>query len=186
MNLFVMFGALVASMIINGNASSSAPSAPGPGAVAPTTVLQSVIDGKTEPYDLRAAAAKRPVVLYFFPKAYTTGCTIEARTFGSRLADFNKLGYDVVGASTDDIPTLTKFQKDENAPQRFVSDPDGAISKAFGIAMDYKGKTYAGRVTFVIGTDGKILYKVADDVPESNIATTYDWLKAHPAAKSGS
>lgn len=102
------------------------------------------------------------------------------------MADIDKLGYDVVGISTDDIQTLTKFQHDEDAPQRFVSDPDGKIASAFGNADVYKGKTYAGRVTFVIGMDGKILYKLDDDVPQSNVATTLDWLKAHPATKNGS
>lgn len=102
------------------------------------------------------------------------------------MADIDKLGYNVVGISTDDIPTLTKFQHDESAPQRFVSDPNGKIASAFGIATEYKGKTYAGRVTFVIGTDGKIRYKLDDDVPQSNVATTLDWLKAHPAVKNGS
>jgi len=102
------------------------------------------------------------------------------------LADIDKLGYTVVGISTDDIPTLTKFQHDEEAPQRFVSDPDGKIANAFGIAIQYKGKTYANRVTFVVGTDGKILYKLDDEVPQSNVASTLDWLKAHPAVKNGS
>jgi thioredoxin-dependent peroxiredoxin len=96
------------------------------------------------------------------------------------LADFDKLGYDVVGASTDDIQTLKRFQKETKAPQRFISDGKGAISKAFGIALDYKGETYAGRVTFVIGTDGKVLYVVNDEVPESNVASTYAWVKKHP------
>ena len=102
------------------------------------------------------------------------------------MADFEKLGYNVVGASTDDIATLTKFQAAEDAPQRLVSDPGGKIVKAFGIGLQFGGQTYAGRVTFVIGKDGKILYKLDDMVPQSNVASTLDWAKAHPAAKSGS
>jgi thioredoxin-dependent peroxiredoxin len=155
-------------------------------AAAPQVVLQSVINGNVETYNLQAAAAKRPVVLYFFPKAFTGGCTIEAKTFAAWLSGFNEYGYDVVGASTDDVQTLASFQKAENAGQRFVSDPDGAIAKAFGVAQQYQGKTYAGRVTFVIGTDGTILYRVADDVPETNVSSVYDWVKAHPATKTGS
>jgi peroxiredoxin len=92
----------------------------------------------------------------------------------------------VVGISTDDADTLIKFQKDENAPQRFVSDPNGTITKAFGIGGEYKGKYYADRVTFVIGTDGKVLHTVVDDVPQSNVASTYDWVKKNPHTKSGS
>jgi peroxiredoxin Q/BCP len=180
-------GAIVASaMLTTAATTTTGDTAPGPGASAPTVVLQSVIAGKTESYDLQTAAAKRPVVLYFFPKAFTGGCTIEAKTFAAKYADFDKLGYDVVGASTDDVATLTKFAAAESAPQRFVSDPSGAIAKAFGIATEYQGQTYAGRVTYVIGTDGKIMFKVADDVPQSNVASTMVWVKAHPFAKGGS
>jgi peroxiredoxin len=89
-----------------------------------------------------------------------------------------------VGASTDDTTTLARFQREEKAPQRFVSDPSGEITKAYGIAIEDSGKTYAGRVTFVIGTDGNVLHTVVDDVPESNVIKTYDWVKKHPWAKN--
>jgi len=155
-------------------------------ATAPATVLQSVIAGKVETYDLQKAAATRPVVLYFFPAAFTGGCTIEAQTFAAKLADFNKLGYDVVGISVDDIAKLTAFQKAENAGQRFVSDPGGVIAKAFGVAIQYQGTTYADRVTFVIGSNGAILFKVADEVPNTNVASTLAWVQAHPNVSSSS
>lgn len=185
MKSMLAVGAMVASMVAMMGAASTDSNKPGPGAQAPATVLQSVIGGKVESYDLQAAAAKRPVVLYFFPKAFTGGCTIEAKTFAAKYDDFSKLGYDIVGISVDDVSTLTDFAKAENAPQRFVSDPTGAITKAFGIAMEYQGKTYAGRVTFVIGTDGKILFKVDDEVPQSNIASTFDFVKKNPYTPSG-
>lgn len=175
-----------ASVLADTGSSTTSNPAPGLGATAPSVVLSSVVGGKVEKYDLQAAAAKRPVVLYFFPKAFTGGCTIEAKTFASRYQDFQKLGFDVVGISTDDTATLAKFQAAEQAPQRFVSDPNGKIASAFGIAQTYQGAVYAGRVTYAIGTDGKIIFKVADDVPESNVATTLDWAKAHPATDAGS
>jgi thioredoxin-dependent peroxiredoxin len=187
--LIAAIGALAAALSTSSAlviAGSAPASAPGPGAAAPAVALKSVVGGSVEPYDLQTAVAKRPVVLYFFPKAYTSGCTIEAKTFAVKYADFEKLGYDVVGASTDDTDTLAKFQHDEQAPQRFVSDPGGTIASAFGIAEAYKGKVYAGRVTYVIGTDGKILFKVEDDVPESNVAATYAWVKQHPNVQGGS
>jgi thioredoxin-dependent peroxiredoxin len=184
--LIIAAGAIVAASSFTVSASAQAAMTAGGPAMAPTTVLQSVIGGKEETYDLQKAAAVRPVVLYFFPKAFTGGCTIEARTFAARLDDFNKLGYDVVGASTDDIPTLAKFAAAENAGQRFVSDPGGTIAKAFGVLKQAGDFTYAGRVTFVIGTDGSILFKVDDPVPDTNIDSTYTWVKAHPAVKAGS
>jgi len=90
-----------------------------------------------------------------------------------------------VGASTDDIAKLAKFQKATDAPQRLLSDPKGSVANAFGIAIHDQGETFAGRVTFVIGRGGKILYKVDDQVPESNVASVFAWVKQHPAAKSG-
>jgi peroxiredoxin Q/BCP len=184
--LIVAAAAIIAASSITVSASAQAAMSAGGAAMAPTTVLQSVIGGKVETYDLQRAAAVRPVVFYFFPKAFTGGCTVEARTFAARLDEFNKLGYDVVGASTDDIPTLTRFAAAENAGQRFVSDPGGTIAKAFGVAKEYGDMTYAGRVTFVIGADGSILFKVDDPVPDTNIDSTYAWVKAHPAVKAGS
>jgi peroxiredoxin len=100
------------------------------------------------------------------------------------LAELDRLGYDVVGASTDDIATLTRFQKENQAPQRFVSDPNGAITNAYGIGLKFGKKTYAGRVTFVIGTNGKVLFKVDDEVPQSNVIKTVNWVKKHPFKKN--
>lgn len=158
---------------------------PTTGSQAPDATLQSVIGGKVESFDLLTAAKSGPIVLYFFPKAFTSGCTIEAKVFGQKLADFAKLGYTVVGLSADDIPTLTKFATAEDAGQRFVSDPDGKLINAFGIGQTYQGKLYANRVTYVIGTDGKIGVTVVDDVPQSNIATTMAWVEKHPAHDTG-
>jgi peroxiredoxin len=185
MKSMIILAAAAAIALVSSSSPSAAASAPGVGAAAPGAVLQSVIGGKVESFDLLAAAKTQPIVLYFFPKAFTSGCTIEARVFGQKLADFAKLGYTVVGVSADDIPTLTKFATAEDAGQRFVSDPDAKLINALGIGMVYKGTTYAGRVTYVIGTDGKIQFTVADDVPQSNIATTMAWVEKHPVTAAG-
>jgi hypothetical protein len=73
MNFVLAACAIIVSFAAFEPASSPTPQAPGPGAKAPVTVLQSVVGGNVEAYDLQAAAAKRPVVLYFFPKAFTEG-----------------------------------------------------------------------------------------------------------------
>ena len=164
-------------------ASSTQSSAVAVGAQAPAVALDSVVAGTPQKFSLSDELKKGPVVLYFFPKAFTGGCTIEARVFGQQYDTFAKLGYEVVGISTDDVPTLTKFQKAEDAKQRFVSDPAGVVAKAFGIAQDYKGQTFAGRVTFVIGVDDTVQFEVADDVPQSNIQSTLDWVKKHPVSR---
>jgi peroxiredoxin Q/BCP len=92
------------------------------------------------------------------------------------LAAFQKLGAVVVGISTDNIETLTDFQAKMQAPQRFVSDRGAAITKSYNVEIAGAAK----RVTFVIGRDGKILFRYFDWSPLSNVNKVYAWLKAHP------
>ena len=75
---------------------------------------------------------------------------------------------------------LKKFQASTEAPQRLVSDPDGAIAKAYGVSFAYKTAVLANRVTFVIGKDGKVLYSLAEPSPLINVQSTLEWLKKHP------
>jgi peroxiredoxin Q/BCP len=96
------------------------------------------------------------------------------------LADFSKLGATVIGISTDPVDVLKKFQADTKAPQRFVSDPDAAIAKAYGVSFAYKTAVYANRVSFVIGKDGKVMYALAEDSPLVNVQSTLAWLKKNP------
>jgi peroxiredoxin len=96
------------------------------------------------------------------------------------LADFSKLGATVVGISTDPVDVLNKFQAATNAPQRFVSDADGAIAKAYGVSFAYDGGVLAHRVTFVVGKDGKVAYSLSEPSPLANVQSTLAWLKKNP------
>ena len=75
---------------------------------------------------------------------------------------------------------LKKFQASTEAPQRFVSDPDGSIAKAYGVSFAYEGSVLAKRVTFVIGKNGKVLYSLAEPSPLINVQSTLAWLKKNP------
>jgi len=72
------------------------------------------------------------------------------------------------------------FQKQEAAPQRFVSDADASVAKAYGVDIHALGRTVAKRVSYVVGKDGKILLQVNDPSPLSNVNKTLTWLQAHP------
>jgi peroxiredoxin Q/BCP len=96
------------------------------------------------------------------------------------LADFRKLGAEVVGISTDDVETLAKFQAKTPAPQQFVSDPNKSVTKAYGAGIGVGSALIDKRVTFVIGKNGKILFTYFDWSPLTNVNKTYEWLKAHP------
>lgn len=96
------------------------------------------------------------------------------------MADFQKLGATVVGISTDPVDVLVKFQAATSAPQQFVSDPTGAIAKAYGVSFAYNGAVLADRVTFVIGKNGKILFALHEPSPLTNVLGTLAWLTQHP------
>lgn len=103
--------------------------------------------------DLAALRGKK-VVLYFYPKDETPGCTKEACAFRDAWSDLAKTGVVLVGISTDSLESHEKFAEHHRLPFHLVSDEDGAIAKAYGVP---NRAGFLARQTFVIGEDGKIL-----------------------------
>jgi peroxiredoxin Q/BCP len=110
---------------------------------------------------LDLAAPGGPLVLYFYPKDDTSGCTREAQDFTVLAADFAAVGAKVVGVSRDDMKKHDKFIAKYDLAVPLASDVDGAISDAFGtwVQKSMYGRKYMGmeRATFLIGTDGRIV-----------------------------
>ena len=102
----------------------------------------------------------RPLVLYFYPKADTPGCTTEAQDFSALKAAFEMAGASVIGVSRDDPKAIGKFVTKQNLTVLLASDADGALSDAFGTwgEKSMYGKTYMGmeRATVLIGADDRI------------------------------
>jgi peroxiredoxin Q/BCP len=105
--------------------------------------------------------AGRTVVVYFFPKANTTGCTAQACGIRDRLDDYEAAGALVVGISRDDPATLREFADEHDLPFTLLSDPDHKVAEKYGVWVEKSmyGRSYMGvqRATFVIGPDGKLL-----------------------------
>src|ERR1700730_3595197 len=103
-----------------------------PGAKAPDFTTQASLAGKAFQFSLADALKKGPVVLYFYPAAFTPGCTVEAHNFAEATADFQALGATVIGVSYDNIDTLNKFSVSE-CRNKFAaaSDADLKIAKAY-------------------------------------------------------
>jgi peroxiredoxin Q/BCP len=103
----------------------------------------------------------QPLVLYFYPKDDTSGCTREAQDFTALAADFAKAGVKVVGVSRDPMKSHEKFIGKYGLAVPLVSDEDGGISDAFGtwVQKSMYGRKYMGmeRATYLIGADGRIL-----------------------------
>jgi len=114
-------------------------------------------DGKS----VNLAAPGRSLVLYFYPKDDTSGCTGEAQDFTAQAADYAKAGVKVIGVSRDPMKSHEKFIGKYNLAVPLVSDEDGGISEAFGtwVEKSMYGRKYMGmeRATFLIGADGRVL-----------------------------
>jgi len=106
------------------------------GDIAPTFIAQATVGGDQFTFSLADALKNGPVVLYFFPKAFTKGCTAEAHEFAEAAAQFKAAGATLIGMSADDIGTLHKFSTQECSSKFPVAaDPDLKVIKAFDSVM---------------------------------------------------
>lgn len=96
------------------------------------------------------------VVLYFYPKDMTSGCTMEAKNFQRDLAQYDKTGAVILGVSVDSPDSHKEFCAKEGLTFKLLADPGGKVSAQYGSTMDYKGTLMAARNTFLINPDGKI------------------------------
>jgi peroxiredoxin len=134
------------------------------GAKAPDFSAQGALGGKPFAFNLRQALRRGPVVLYFFPKAFTPGCTMEAHAFAESAEDFQKAGATVIGMSTDDQAALEKFSSLECRNKFPVASASPAVVSAYDVAFKKDGKALGltDRTSYVIGTDGKIVMVHSD------------------------
>ena len=96
------------------------------------------------------------VVLYFYPKDFTSGCTMEARNFQRDLAKYEESGVVILGVSVDTAQSHKDFCAKEGLNFKLLADPDAKVSTEYGSVMDYKGSKLAARNTFIINPKGDI------------------------------
>jgi peroxiredoxin len=125
------------------------------GAKAPGFSTRAALAGKEFGFSLNAALAKGPVVLYFYPKAFTQGCTLEANAFAEAMPKFKAAGASVIGMSGDDIATLNRFSREECRDAFPVGVANPKIIAAYDVAMGKSGLTT--RTSYVIAQDGRIV-----------------------------
>jgi peroxiredoxin len=174
---FVRLAAVTAAVLAF--ATGPAAAALKPGAAAPLFSTEASLGGKDFSFDLSAALAKGPVVLYFYPAAFTSGCTIEAHDFADAIGDYRKLGATVIGVSGDDIKTLDKFAVSECRSKFAVaSDADHKISRAYDAMLGFGPVAYSDRTSYVIARDGKIAYAYRSLDPGRHVANTLAALRS--------
>lgn len=150
----------------------------GPGDIAPDFSI-SLPDGTDRPL---SSYRGRPVILYFFPKANTPGCTVETRGFSERYSEIARAGFEVIGVSVDRADTQTKFAAKCGSSFPLVGDPSKEIATKYGV-LGWFG--VAKRVTFLLDSEGRVKEVVEGMLPAQHLRAADAWttgsLKPSPA-----
>lgn len=142
------------------------------GTKAPDFTTQASLAGKAFKFSLADALKKGPVVLYFYPAAFTPGCTVEAHEFAEATDKFKALGATVIGVSHDPIEKLNKFSVSECRNKFAVaSDADGSVMKNYDAVLPVK-PDFANRTSYVIAPTGVIIYSYTDLAPDKHVENT--------------
>jgi len=168
------------------------------GTAAPAFKTEASLAGKAFTYNLDSALKKGPVVVYFYPGAFTGGCNIQAHTFAENMDKFKSAGATVIGVSLDKIETLNAFSSDPQycaGKLPVASDADGKIAASYdlkvmdgrpgmkdsrGIDLDHK---FAERTTFIVTKDGKIAATVGGVKPDENVMKSLEIVQNLKAGK---
>lgn len=155
-----------------------------PGDMAPDFAARASLAGKEFDFSLGAALEKGPVVVYFYPSAFTKGCNIQAREFAHNMDKFTAAGASVIGVSLDSIERLNEFSADPEycaGKLPVASDENGEIARAYELeihdevegAKDTRGVEighgFAERTTFIVTPDGRIAETIGGISPMENV-----------------
>jgi len=195
---------VIATVLLAGAWTLPALAALAPGVAAPDFTAQASLAGKEFKFALKDALKKGPVVVYFYPSAFTGGCNLQAHTFAENMDKFKAAGASVIGVSEDSITRLNAFSADPQycaGKLPVASDADGKIAKSFDIKVfdarpgmkDSRGVDidhgFAERTTFVVTQDGKVAATIGgmQMSPTDNVAKSLETVQqlAGGKAKAG-
>ncbi|HXB51112.1 MAG TPA: peroxiredoxin, partial [Rhizomicrobium sp.] len=148
------------------------------GAAAPDFTLPATLGGKEFTFHLADALKNGPVVVYFYPAAFTTGCTVEAHEFATAIPRYQALGASVIGVSHDDIATLNKFSVSE-CQSKFpvAADQDRHIMKSYDATLGFL-TAYASRTSYVVSQDGRVAFTYSAMDPDEHVGRTLKAVEA--------
>src|SRR6201991_717506 len=147
------------------------------GTKAPDFSTEASLAGKTFHFSLAKALKDGPVVLYFYPAAFTPGCTVDPHEFAEATDKFKALGATVIGVSHDPIEKLNQFSVSECRNKFAVaSDADGSVMKNYDAVLPIK-PDYANRTSYVIAPTGEIIYSYTELKPDKHVENTLAAVK---------
>jgi thioredoxin-dependent peroxiredoxin len=159
---------LTSCVLVTGTALAALPN----GTKAPDFTTEASLAGKPFTFSLAKALKQGPVVLYFYPAAFTPGCTVEAHEFAEATSKFKALGATVIGVSHDSVEVLNKFSVSECRNKFAVAaDPSERVIKAYDAVLPMKPEL-ANRTSYVIAPSGEILYSYTALDPSGHVGNT--------------
>lgn len=184
---------LLAGLALSALMAAPAFAALAPGAAAPDFTLPAALGGKDFTFDLASALKSGPTVVYFYPKAFTSGCSAEAHEFAENMANFKAMGASVIGVSGDNIKVLEDFStKDCASKFPVAADPKGEVIAKYDVSIGIPGASLAlkmdhpsNRTSFLVGPDGKVIavYSAMDASKHVStmLAALKTWRETHKA-----
>ena len=146
------------------------------GAKAPDFTTTGALNGKPFTLHLKDQLKHGPLVLYFYPKAFTEGCTLEAKAFSDAVPAFRKAGARVVGLSADGLETLKKFSVEACRGQFPVATANPDLIKAYDVSLP--SRPMSNRTSYVIGRDGQVVFVHSDLSWKEHVAKTLAAVQA--------
>jgi peroxiredoxin Q/BCP len=150
---------------------------------APDFSAPAALAGKDFKFDLAKALKKGPVVLYFFPAAYTAGCTAEAHEFAEATPEFEKLGATVIGVTAGNVDRIKDFSKEHCRDKFAVASANADLVKTYDVVLSQKPE-WSNRTSYVITPDHKIALAYTDGNFAGHVTQTMDAVKLY-SAKAG-
>ena len=144
---------------------------------APAFSTEAALGGKAYPFTLAAALRKGPVVLYFFPAAFTPGCTVEAHAFAEAADDFRRQGATLIGLTAGNAERIKEFSSVECRDKFPVGLATPQTIAGYDVALQQK-PGWTNRTSYVIAKDGRIAYVHSDMKPDGHITGTLAAVKA--------
>jgi len=154
------------------------------GAKAPDFSTEAAVGGKSFTFALKAALKKGPVVLYFFPAAFTQGCTIEAHEFAEASDEFQKQGATLIGLTAGNADRIKEFSVQECRNKFPVGLATPATISGYDVELPQK-TGWTNRTSYVIAPNGKIIYMLSEPSPEGHVSGTMAAVKAWKAKHKG-
>lgn len=174
---------IVAAVALAGLIAGPAMAAMKAGESAPEFTANAFVGGKPFTFNLDKALKKGPVVLYFFPAAFTKGCTIEAHEFADAAEQYQKLGATLIGITAGNVDRVGEFSSVEcRSKFPVAADPGAKIAETYHSKMALL--PYSERTSYVIAPDDKVILAFTDMSPDQHVAKTLDavkaWRASHP------